>query len=321
MRIKGCQSTAFFYSSIFYSKCGMESRLQSELNSYKQRVEAELKHHLEQQQKANPNIPATLIEAINYATLNSGKRLRPALIYAVGDALQIPLNQLDSAACAMELIHSYSLVHDDLPAMDDDDLRRGQPTCHIQYDEATAILVGDAQQTLAFELISVDANLTDKHKVQLIQLLSQASGVSGMIGGQMIDIQSEAKVIEIDTLKTLHQMKTGALIKTSLLMGAVQSPRYSEIAPVLTALGESIGLAFQVQDDILDIESDSETLGKPQGSDLEADKSTYPKLLGLEQAKAYRDELIDNAKEQLDALEITSPFLAQLIEYIAKRNH
>lgn len=295
--------------------------MQSELNSYKQRIESQLKQQLEQQQTSNPDIPESLMEAMGYATLNSGKRLRPALIYAIGEALQIPLNQLDSAACAMELIHSYSLVHDDLPAMDDDDLRRGQPTCHIQYDEATAILVGDAQQTLAFQILSQDRNLDSDDKIKLIQLLSQAAGVGGMIGGQMIDIQSEGHTIELDKLKTLHQMKTGALIKTSLLMGAVQSSRYSEISPLLASLGENIGLAFQVQDDILDIEGDSATLGKPQGSDLEADKSTYPKLLGLEPAKQYRDELIHKAKQQLDALEINSPFLAQLIEYIAKRNH
>ncbi|MEA3405318.1 MAG: farnesyl diphosphate synthase [Pseudomonadota bacterium] len=295
--------------------------MQSELNSYKHRVEAQLKQQLEQQQSANPDIPQTLMEAMSYATLNSGKRLRPALIYAIGEALQTPLQQLDSAACAMELIHSYSLVHDDLPAMDDDDLRRGQPTCHIQYDEATAILVGDAQQTLAFELLSTDPLLSDNHKIQLIQLLTQASGINGMIGGQMIDIQSEGQTIELERLKTLHQMKTGALIKTSLLMGAAQSQRYAEITPLLISLGENIGLAFQVQDDILDIEGDSITLGKPQGSDLESDKSTYPKLLGLEQAKQYRDELIQNAKQQLQTLQIDSPFLAQLIEYIAKRNH
>ena len=295
--------------------------MQTELTRYRLRVEAKLKAALENEQSQNPNIPKILMDAIHYSTLNKGKRLRPALLYAIGEALAIPLEQLDSAACAIELIHSYSLVHDDLPAMDDDDLRRGQPTCHIKYNEATAILVGDAQQTLAFQILSHDLSVKDEDKIKLIQLLSQASGGTGMIGGQMLDIQSEGTVIELGQLKTLHQMKTGALIKTALLMGATQSPTYSSIKTLLSELGENIGLAFQVHDDILDIESDSQTLGKPQGSDLQADKSTYPKLMGLNEAKTYRDELILHAKEQLKTLQIDSPFLAQLIEYIAKRNH
>ena len=295
--------------------------MQIELDRYRLRVESHLKQHLEQAKTANPTTPAILMDAMSYATLNGGKRLRPALIYATGEALSIPLEKLDSAACAIELIHSYSLVHDDLPAMDNDDLRRGLPTCHIQYSEATAILVGDAQQTLAFELLSEDAHLSDRHKLVMIQLLSKASGLSGMIAGQMIDLESEGKTIELAELKTLHQLKTGALIKTALLMGAAQNPDYSNQKPLLSELGESIGLAFQVHDDILDIESDSATLGKPQGSDLEADKSTYPKLLGLEGAKIYRDSLIAQAKQQLSELQIESAFLIQLIEYIAKRNH
>ena len=295
--------------------------MQTELNRYRLRVENQLETILEHEKNAHPNIPKTLIDAMTYATLNKGKRLRPALLYAIGEALDIPLKKMDAAACAIELIHSYSLVHDDLPAMDNDDLRRGQPTCHIQYDEATAILVGDAQQTLAFQILSQDLNVTDKNNLLLIQLLSQASGVAGMIGGQMIDIQSEGKSIGLSQLKTLHQLKTGALIKTALLMGAVSSPRYAALSKPLSELGENIGLAFQVQDDILDIESDSLILGKPQGSDIEADKSTYPKLLGLEAAKQYRDALIVNAQKQLNTLHIDSPFLVQLIEYIAKRKH
>lgn len=295
--------------------------MQTTLNHYRLRVESNLKQHLICAKRNSPNTPDTLIEAMRYATLNSGKRLRPALMYAVGEALNIPLNSLDNAACAIELIHSYSLVHDDLPAMDDDDLRRGQPTCHIQYSEATAILVGDAQQTLAFQLLSEDASLTDKHKILMIQLLSQASGVSGMIAGQMIDLESEGKTIELTELKSLHQLKTGALIKAALLMGAAQSPSYSSTKTLLSELGENIGLAFQVHDDILDIESDSATLGKPQGSDLQADKSTYPKLMGLNSAKNYRNALISQAKQQLNQLQIESKFLIQLIEYIAKRDY
>jgi geranylgeranyl pyrophosphate synthase len=198
--------------------------LQTVLKQYQTRVEEALRTHLKTQQHQQPNTPGLLFLAIEYATLNPGKRLRPALVYAMGQALQIPLPQLDAAACAIELIHSYSLVHDDLPAMDNDDLRRGLATCHIKFDEATAILVGDAQQTLAFNLLSCDPFLSDKAKISLIQLLSHASGTAGMIGGQVIDIQSENQLLNVNQLKILHQLKTGALIKTALLMGACQSP-------------------------------------------------------------------------------------------------
>ncbi|MDG6777782.1 polyprenyl synthetase family protein [Thiomicrorhabdus sp. zzn3] len=293
--------------------------MQQQLNFYQERIHTQLTGYL-QQESLNQFSPK-LNDALHYATLNGGKRLRPALIYAVGESLEIPINKLDSAACAIELIHSYSLVHDDLPAMDDDDLRRGQATCHIAFDEATAILVGDAQQALAFQILSQDHSVSDTHKVKLIQLLSQASGARGMIGGQMIDLESENQDLDLETLQTLHQMKTGALLKAALLMGAVQSSRFNELESGLRLLGESIGLAFQVQDDILDIEGETETLGKPQGSDLQAGKSTYPKLMGLEASKSYRDKLILQAKTQFEALNINSPFLAQLIDYIAKRNH
>ncbi len=299
----------------------MEPILQNQLKLYQQRVNKHLKQVLNRLSSQSPSIPAQLIEATEYATLNHGKRLRPALIYAVGEALNIPLNRLDSAACAIELIHSYSLVHDDLPAMDDDNLRRGQATCHIQYTEATAILVGDAQQTLAFQILSEDEQLSDAHKIKLIQQLSQASGIEGMIGGQMIDIQSEGHLPDLAQLKTMHQMKTGALINTALHMGACQSEQYPHLKTYLTQYGQAIGLAFQVHDDILDIEGDTATLGKPQGSDAEANKSTYPKLLGLNKSKAYRDQLIIQAQESLSNMSIHSDFLKELTEYIANRTH
>jgi len=291
--------------------------LKTTLLFYQNRVNQKL-HALLTQQTA---CPASLLEAIQYATLNKGKRLRPALVYAVGESLGISLEKLDAIACAIELVHSYSLVHDDLPAMDDDDLRRGQPTCHVKYDEATAILVGDAQQTLAFETLSKDLFLKDSEKVQLITLLTQASGAAGMIGGQIIDIQSKGLLPELSQLQTMHEMKTGALITASLQMGALQSPHYTEKQPGLVKLGQKIGLAFQVQDDILDIEGSTEILGKPQGSDEASDKSTYPKLLGLSQAKMLRDNLISESLKTLSDLELTSPFLKELITYIACRQH
>ncbi|QBZ83408.1 Farnesyl diphosphate synthase [Hydrogenovibrio crunogenus] len=291
--------------------------MKTTLLRYQKRVNQKLEALLNRQK----NIPSSLFEAIKYSTLNNGKRLRPALVYAVGENLDIPLDKLDAAACAVELIHSYSLVHDDLPAMDDDDLRRGQPTCHIQFDEATAILVGDAQQTLAFETLSQDPFLTESDKVKLITLLCQASGGAGMIGGQIIDIQSNGHLPELSQLQAMHEMKTGALITASLLMGAAQSTHYPEKQPGLAKLGQKIGLAFQIHDDILDIESSTEVLGKPQGSDEAADKSTYPKLLGTAQAKALRDELIEDSLESLSALQLANPFLKELIGYIACRQH
>lgn len=294
--------------------------MHAQLNIYQHRVNQALETRLAQF-GAQKNTPLKLVEATKYATLNSGKRLRPALVYAMGDALNIPLAQLDAAACAIELIHSYSLVHDDLPAMDDDNLRRGQPTCHIQYDEATAILVGDSQQSLAFQILAEEPLVCDAHKIQLIQLLSKASGPSGMIGGQMIDIQSEGLLPELAQLKAMHLMKTGALIQAALLMGACQSPNYTCLAKHIASFGSAIGLAFQVQDDILDIESDTQTLGKPQGSDEQSNKSTYPKLLGLPAAKQYRDDLIKQALSTLQIMEINSLFLEGLTRYIVERKH
>ncbi|MEA1989088.1 MAG: farnesyl diphosphate synthase [Pseudomonadota bacterium] len=295
--------------------------MQNQLSEYQNRVNQALQQHLQFFAAKQTNTANPLFSAIEYATLNQGKRLRPALVYAVAEALNTPLEHVDSAACAMELIHSYSLVHDDLPAMDNDDLRRGMPTCHIKFDEATAILVGDAQQTLAFQILSEDKLIKPIHILEMLSLLTQASGPLGMIGGQVQDIQSEGKTIPLSELKMLHTLKTGALIQCSLLMGAAQHPSYSKIKPGLLSLGKIIGLAFQVQDDILDIESDTETLGKPQGSDIELDKSTYPKLLGIDEAKQYRDSLISEALAEIKALNIDSDFLVSLIHYIAERKH
>ncbi len=291
--------------------------MKTQLSHYQQRVEAKLSKQLE-----SLNAPSPLKEAFIYSTLNQGKRIRPALVYAIADALKIPLNQVDAAAMAIELIHCYSLVHDDLPAMDDDNLRRGKPTCHIQFDEATAILVGDAQQTLAFEVLS-QSPLPAQQVVKQIQLLAQASGAEGMVAGQVLDMQAENRAdnIPLEQLKTLHLCKTGALLKTALLLGATPAPNYEQLAPSLNQLGEQIGLAFQVHDDILDIESNTETLGKPQGSDLAANKTTYPKLLGLEGAKTMRDQLIQQAHYTLKNLPFQSHFLHQLIDYIAERKH
>lgn len=291
--------------------------MKSQLQSYQQRIN----QHLEVFLNNTPNPSEQLKSAIKYASLNQGKRLRPALIYAITEALNLPLKPVDDLAAAIELIHSYSLVHDDLPAMDDDDLRRGQPTCHIQYDEATAILVGDAQLTYGFEIIANTQHLNATQKIQAIQILSQTAGANGMIGGQMIDIQSEDNHPTLDALKQMHLLKTGALIKAACLLGALPHPNFEQIKPGLVNLSQKIGLAFQVQDDILDIESSSEILGKPQGSDEAANKATYPKLMGLNPAKLYRDELLASARLSLKELKLETPFLTQLLDYIGQRNY
>lgn len=289
--------------------------LKHQLKQYEDRVNRVLTKILKGQQ----NSP--LYEALSYASLSPGKRLRPALVYGIGEALKVPIDVLDSVAASIELIHSYSLVHDDLPAMDDDKLRRGRPTCHIQFNEATAILVGDAQLTLAFEVITLDATLSPQQKLIAIKILSQASGALGMIAGQKLDIDAEGQMISLEKLKIMHHLKTGALIKAACLLGAITQPHDDTLQNGLTHFGESIGLAFQVHDDILDIESDTLTLGKPQGSDARHLKSTFPKFMGLEAAKDYRNQLIQNAKTQLTNLKIATPFLHSLTDYIAQRKH
>lgn len=291
--------------------------MKKQLEIYQKRVFEVLNNFLNNQKEC----PEYLLDAIRYSTLNNGKRLRPALVYAIAEANKIPLKQVDSLAAGIELIHNYSLVHDDLPALDNDDLRRGKPTCHIQYDEPTAILVGDAQLTYAFELVSFDNSLSDNIKIKSIQVLSQSSGGKGMVGGQVIDIKSEGNLPVLDDLKQMHLLKTGKIIQASLLLGALQAHNFDALSSGLKVLGEKIGLAFQVQDDILDIEGTTEELGKPQGSDQESDKSTYPKLIGLKASKIYRDKLIEEALLELKVLNISSSFLTQLINYIAERKH
>lgn len=273
-----------------------------------------LKQVLEQLDEANP-----LKKALAYSLLAGGKRLRPALTYAIGLGFGRSLKELDSAAASLELIHTYSLVHDDLPAMDDDDLRRGQATCHKKFDEATAILAGDALQTLAFNILVTDKHLTAENKVRAISQLSQAAGIEGMILGQMLDIQSENQLISLEELTRLHQGKTGALITAALLLGAGEE--HSKYDAILDELGASLGLAFQIQDDILDIEGDSQTLGKTSGRDEELNKSTFPKLLGLDKAKELRDQLIEQAQTAHSQLPFFSPALAEIISFTANRNH
>ncbi|PWB34343.1 (2E,6E)-farnesyl diphosphate synthase [Pseudomonas sp. SDI] len=267
---------------------------------------------------------ARLYEAMRYSVMNGGKRVRPLLAYAACQALGVAPEQANGAACAVELIHAYSLVHDDLPAMDDDDLRRGQPTTHKKFDEACAILAGDGLQSLAFGAL-LDTQLSpqsDTIRLQMVQALALAAGPAGMVGGQAIDLGSVGLKLDQKALEYMHRHKTGALIEASVKLGALASARAT--AADLAALqqyAQAIGLAFQVQDDILDVESDTETLGKRQGADIARDKPTYPALLGLEAAKAYALELRDQALTALQGFGEAAEPLRALARYIVERKN
>jgi geranyltranstransferase len=262
-----------------------------------------------------------LRDAMKYGLLLGGKRVRPFLVYATGKMLGAETTALDYAAAAIEAIHAYSLIHDDLPAMDNDELRRGQPTCHIAFDEATAILAGDALQAFAFEILTQASSLSAEQKLQLVKVLAQASGVQGMCLGQSLDLISEHKQVNLAELELIHRNKTGALLTVALKLGFICSPYFEnkELEQQLERYSQAIGLAFQVQDDILDIEGDSAEIGKPVGSDLDLDKSTYPKLLGLEGAKQKAQELYQTALHELDNLPFDTTALRALAEFIVNR--
>ncbi len=266
--------------------------------------------------------PSRLHEAMRYATFNGGKRVRPILVYASGLACGGRPEQLDMAACAVELIHSYSLVHDDLPAMDDDDLRRGKPTCHRAYDEATAILVGDALQSLAFRLLTNgQQQLPAETSLRMVRLLASASGSRGMAGGQAMDIDAVNKELSLPELEIMHIHKTGALIRASVQLGALAGGGSEEQQRQLGHYAKAIGLAFQVQDDILDVVSDTNTLGKTQGKDAAANKPTYPGLLGLDGAREKAQELLDEALAALSDFGPEADQLRHLARYVVQRVH
>lgn len=261
-----------------------------------------------------------LYSAMRYSVVNGGKRVRPLLAYASCEALGGQPQQADPAAAAVELIHAYSLIHDDLPAMDDDDLRRGQPTCHRAFDEATAILAGDALQAMAFELLAGAGDWQPATRLQMLQLLGRAAGPQGMVGGQAIDLGAVGEQLDLATLESMHRHKTGALIRAAVQLGALASEQVDD--EQLAALGQyadSIGLAFQVQDDILDIESDTSVLGKQQGADVARDKPTYPALLGLDGAHRLADQLRDQALGALAGFGPAAQRLRQLADYIVQR--
>lgn len=243
-----------------------------------------------------------LVEAMRYGALLGGKRLRPFLVYATGEMFGLSLDNLDAPAAAIECIHAYSLIHDDLPAMDDDDLRRGQPTCHIQFGEAHAILAGDALQTLAFSILS-DAPMPDvspNNRLAMIGELARASGAAGMCAGQALDLEAEKRKINLSELEQIHRHKTGALIRAAVRLAALAAGEAGKAAmPLLDCYANAIGLAFQVQDDILDVIGATEKIGKRQGSDIQHEKSTYPALLGVDGAQS---KALDLYREAMDAL-------------------
>jgi geranylgeranyl pyrophosphate synthase len=262
--------------------------------------------------------------AMHYAVTNGGKRIRPLLIYATGRALGQPLTRLDVPACAVEMMHAYSLVHDDLPAMDDDELRRGKPTLHRKFDEATAILAGDALQALAFTMLAsnTDTRLSDSTKLRMVIILGDASGADGMAAGQAIDLESVGQLLSLEELENMHRQKTGALIRASVKLSALTAGvDDADLMARLDGFAAAVGLSFQIVDDILDVTGDTETLGKKQGADIALNKPTYPALLGLEGARAHAKATHESALSHLEGLDDSFNELRELSAYIVERTY
>jgi geranylgeranyl pyrophosphate synthase len=292
--------------------------LPARMESYRARIEQVLDRCLALPDAGTPR----LREAMRYSTLGGGKRLRPALVYLTGESLGAALTDLDAPAAAVELIHVYSLVHDDLPAMDDDDLRRGRPTCHRAYDEATAILVGDALQALAFSVLADDSmgKVVPATRLSMIRALAQAAGTAGMAGGQAVDLAAVGQTLSVDAVENMHRRKTGALIKGSVLLGAIGAG--IDCGPDFRALelfGDEIGLAFQIQDDILDVEGDAAVLGKTTGADAALSKPTYPSTVGLPAARDRARDLRDRAIGALTPLGARNAPLVELAQFVVSR--
>ena len=286
------------------------SEFESLLGSYQKRINQTLEGLL-------PSDDSILSEAMRYSVLNSGKRLRPILVYLSSELGEASHDSIDTLAGSIELIHCYSLIHDDLPSMDDDDLRRGNPTTHKKYDEATAILAGDALQPLAFELIS-NLDTSDYNKITIVNCLANACGYSGMVGGQIKDIHSK-EINTVQDLDIMHSQKTGRLIQASLETSGILSGLDQKDIEALNKYGEKIGLAFQIQDDIIDIESPSSISGKDQGSDINQNKITYPSIVGLEESRTRARELASEAKEMLHLSHKNADNLHKLADYIVQR--
>ena len=291
-------------------------------DNWQQRARAQAELVLERVLPAENSLPQRLHQAMRYAVLGGGKRLRPLLVLAAAELGQSEAAAAEAALAAVELVHVYSLVHDDMPAMDNDSLRRGKPTCHVQYDEATALLVGDALQTLAFDVLSRPNGLPAQRQLQMVHTLARTSGSLGMAGGQAIDLQSVGQRIGQTELETMHRLKTGALIRAAVALGALSCPDLGDAALVrLDDYAAKLGLAFQVIDDVLDCEADTATLGKTAGKDQEADKPTYVKLMGLNAARDYAERLVAEAQQALSGFDTRADRLRQLAAFVTERRN
>lgn len=294
----------------------MPKNFKDRVDAYQQRVDSRLDESLPSPSRA----PRRLHEAMRYAVFNGGKRVRPLLAYAAGECLGVDPDQLDSPAVAIELIHAFSLVHDDLPAMDDDDLRRGKPTVHIRYDEATAILAADAMQPLAFSVLARTSGASDEARNALVKLVADACGSIGMTGGQSIDLAAEGNTLSADELEHMYALKTGALIHAAIVSACLLCKDLDPtMAASLDSFGRDIGIAFQIKDDILDVEGDTHVIGKPSGSDEKLGKATYPALFGVAASRRRCDELLQDALVQLETFGDAAAPLDWLARYIVDR--
>ncbi len=285
---------------------------------YTERVEERLDRVLPPADRS----PRRLHDAMRYAVFNGGKRVRPLLVYATGESLNVPEQVLDVPAVAIELIHSFSLVHDDLPSMDDDDLRRGKPTVHKKFDEATAILAADALQPLAFSVLASGSDIDAATRGKLVRLVADAAGSIGMTGGQALDLAATGRALTAEQIETMYALKTGALIHAAVLAAALLDDELTnEQSAAIDAFGRTIGLAFQIKDDILDVEGETEVIGKHSGADQRLNKATYPGLVGIDAARARCDQLLHNALEQLDDFGADAEPLRWLARYIVERAH
>jgi len=310
------ESSPSLFKRICKEELAMNCR---DMNTFLSEKAREVERALESYLDTWTNAPDTLREAARYSLFAGGKRLRPAL--ALGAAEMVCGNDAAAmpAACALEMIHTYSLIHDDLPAMDNDDLRRGKPTLHNVTDEATAILAGDALLTMAFHILARDAALNPA-AIQVVAEIAEAAGAWGMVGGQVLDMAHEGQRIDVGSLRRTHALKTGALIRTAVRVGALLAGADAKIVEALTHYGEAIGLAFQITDDILDVTGSEEAIGKPVGSDAANEKATYPSLVGLERARRLADEAAQQALDALEGFGSEADLFRALAKFIVNRD-
>ena len=291
--------------------------LSAYIKNKNQQIKVALEEILHDSQPSEP-----IVEAMKYSLMAGGKRIRPVLCLAAAEAVGGKPQAVLPAACALEMVHTYSLIHDDLPAMDNDDLRRGKPTCHVAFDEATAILAGDALLTLAFQVLSSVQSTAENQAygwLKVIHIISTAAGYRGMIRGQMLDMAAEGQHLTIDELKSMHALKTGALIEASLLCGALLADARKRQVEILKTYARNIGLAFQVTDDILNVEGNPKIMGKAVGTDKLREKSTYPALLGLETSRQFAENLVNEALQALEVFDKKADPLRALATYIIER--